>query len=127
MCGGEWVHGRSTLRRLGRPLPTPQDGDGPQEWFGRNRAWESPLEIARGYTQPLEVFALVESAMRARKGWTIDDDRDRISSVLSACSSVAAGHPNAWSPVARSAEDIRDATPDNRMVAFGHLAATTPK
>jgi acetyl-CoA C-acetyltransferase len=31
---------------------------------------------------------------------------------------VAAGNPNAWSPTARTPEEIRTITPDNRMIGF---------
>ncbi|HEV2369423.1 MAG TPA: hypothetical protein VGR90_06080, partial [Acidimicrobiales bacterium] len=42
----------------------------------------------------------------------------KVSELWARFSDVAAGNPHAWTPVARSAEEIRTPGPDNRMIGF---------
>lgn len=77
-----------------------------------------PEELARGVVAPSAVYALFEHAWRARQGWTIEEHRDRIAQLWAGFSAVAVEHPHAWIREPWSAERIRSATPDNRMVGF---------
>ena len=77
-----------------------------------------PHEIDRRAILPAEVYALFENAYRAAKGWTIDEHRDRLGRLWSSFSEVAAANPHAWIREARSPAEIRDPSPDNRMIGF---------
>lgn len=75
-------------------------------------------ELARGVVLPATIYALFENALRAEQGWTIDEHRDRLAELYAGFSAVAVDHPHAWIRTPWSAEAIREATPDNRMVGF---------
>ena len=77
-----------------------------------------PGEWARRVFMPIEVYPLFENALRAREGWSVDEHRDRLAKLWAGFSDVAAGNPHAWIRQAYSPSDLRDATPDNRMVGF---------
>lgn len=77
-----------------------------------------PGEWARGVMMPIEIYPLFENALRAAEGWTTDEHRDRLAQLWSGFSSVAAKNPNAWIQRSFTPQEIREATPDNRMVGF---------
>lgn len=119
VCGGEWAHGRRRLRAAGRPLPvTPQRGANPDECFGVNRDWESPLERARGFGEPLVVYAMFESAIAAARGEDYTATRTRAGAIAEQLSRVAATTEDAWRREALPAETIVAPTAANRFVVF---------
>lgn len=75
-------------------------------------------ELARRVFLPIEVYPLFENAHRASQGWTIDEHRDRLAQLWSGFSEVAATNPHAWIRRAYTPAEVREATPDNRMVGF---------
>ena len=78
----------------------------------------SDLESRRGLNVPVEYFAIIESALRHAEGLGIDEHRDRVARLYSGFSAVAAGNPHAWRREPMSADEIRDATGRNAMLAF---------
>lgn len=77
-----------------------------------------PGEWARQLFMPIEHYPLFENALRAAEGWTIDEHRDRISTLWARFSEVAEANPNAWIRRRHSPADLREPTPSNRMVGF---------
>ena len=76
------------------------------------------LEAAHGIYQAYLTFALLETARRAHRDQAIDDYRRELGELLAPLSAVAAADPdNAWFPVARSATELIQPEPTNRMVA----------
>ena len=61
-------------------------------------------------------YAAVETAMRHRRGESVDDHRARIGELWARASQVAATNPDAWIPEAKSADEIATASDRNRMV-----------
>jgi acetyl-CoA C-acetyltransferase len=61
---------------------------------------------------------LIENALRMASGWTRSEHLARIGSLWSRFSHIAAENVFAWSPQARTAADIVEPAPDNRMIAF---------
>ncbi len=83
--------------------------------------WESPpdpIEVAHEVFQAWLTFAVFDNARRAHLGMGLDEYRAEIGEVLAPMSAVAAANPNAWFPVARTAEEIVTPAPDNRMVGY---------
>jgi len=78
----------------------------------------SDLEAHRGLHLPVEFFAIIESALRYREGLGIEAHRDRIASLYSSFSEIAAANPHAWRREPVRAEEIRNATAKNPMLAF---------
>ena len=77
-----------------------------------------PAEIAHNVFQAWLTFPVFDIARRARLGIAPDAYRQQVGETLAPFSSVAAKSPHAWFPVARSAEELVTATPENRMVAY---------
>ncbi len=83
--------------------------------------WESPpdpIEIAHEVFQAWLTFAVFDNARRGHVGMQLDEYRAEIGEMLAPMSAVAAANPNAWFPIARSAEEIITPAPDNRMVGY---------
>ena len=78
----------------------------------------SDLEGQRGLHLPAELFAIIESALRYHQGLGIEEHRDRVAQLYSSFSTVAAANPHAWRRAPMSAEEIRNASPKNSMLAF---------
>ena len=119
VCGGEWAHGRRRLRAAGLPLPvTPQRDAEPDERFGANREWESPLETERGFTEPLVVYALFESAIAAARGEGPAETQARVARLAEHINGVAATNGHAWRRDRLTAADLLGDTGGNRPVVF---------
>jgi acetyl-CoA C-acetyltransferase len=86
--------------------------------IGDARPGVTPQEAAHGLGYPVNTYPLFENALRARDGRSIADHQARLGALFAPFSAVAAGNPNAWFPVARTAEEIVTVTDRNRMVSF---------
>ena len=75
-------------------------------------------EQARGVILPVQVYPLFEQAIRIELGRGIDEHLALISDMWAQFSEVAAANPHAWIQQAYSAEEIRTATPQNRMIGY---------
>jgi acetyl-CoA C-acetyltransferase len=84
------------------------------------------LEASNGIYQAYLTFALLDTARRAHRGQAIDDYRRQLGDLLAPLSAVAAADPqHAWFPVARSAHEIIEPEPANRMVATPYTKLMT--
>lgn len=77
-----------------------------------------PEEAVAGLGMPVSYYALMDSAYRASRGWTIDEHRDYLADMYAAFSRVAAENPHAWKRQAVDAAFIRNASEKNPMLAF---------
>lgn len=82
-----------------------------------------PVEKRAGLVMPVGLYALMESAYRAKRGWTVSEHRDRMAAMLANCSQIAAANPHAWNREPASASRIRDAWERNPMQAFPYTRA----
>jgi acetyl-CoA C-acetyltransferase len=83
--------------------------------------WEAPFhpaEVAHEVFQAWLTFAIFDNARRGHLGVGLDEYRHELGELLAPFTEVAAANPNAWFPVARSADEIITATPENRMVGY---------
>jgi acetyl-CoA C-acetyltransferase len=78
----------------------------------------APGEQARGVVMPVQVYPLFEQAHRIKQGRALDEHLVSMSELWARFSEVAATNPNAWIQQAYTAEEIRTASPDNRMIGF---------
>lgn len=78
----------------------------------------SDLEGQRGLHLPAELFAIIESALRYHQGLGVEQHRDRIARLYSSFSDIAAANPHAWRRTPMHADEIRNATAKNSMLAF---------
>ncbi|HEY3951489.1 acetyl-CoA acetyltransferase [Phenylobacterium sp.] len=114
----------SALKRLGKGLgfadwQAAEDDDLPApERFGDPRPGVSPYEARHAINRPINVYPLFENALRARDGRSIADHQKRLGRLFASFTEVAANNPEAWFPIARSAEELVSVTEKNRMVGF---------
>lgn len=76
-----------------------------------------PLEIERGIAMPVQQYAMIENALRARDGLSVAEHRREVGELWARMSAVAAENPHAWSRRALSAEEIATPSQANRMLA----------
>jgi acetyl-CoA C-acetyltransferase len=109
----------ATQRRAKRRGERPTYSFKPEE--KRPFPWEAPFhpaEVAHEVFQAWLTFALFDNARRAHLGVGLDDYRAGLGAQWERFSAVAAANPEAWFPVARTAEEIITPTPSNRMVGY---------
>jgi acetyl-CoA C-acetyltransferase len=110
---------RGTL--TGQPVAdTEQPEDTPPPDVHQTSAdpWCSDLEAQRGISSPIEFFAIIESALRHRRGIDVERHRDDVAALYARFSAIAARNPHAWRREPVTADVIRDASPKNAMLAF---------
>ena len=94
------------------------EGTEPPVMLGKELAMTHPSETARGIAMPVQLYPVFENALRAAAGRSIDEHLTVISELWERFSAVAATNPYAWVRDAKTAAQIRTASPDNRMVGF---------
>ena len=77
-----------------------------------------PAEVAHSVFQAWLTFAVFDIARRAHLGIDPDDYRRALGELLSPMTAVAEANPHAWFPQRRSAADLIEPTPANRMVGY---------
>jgi len=83
--------------------------------------WESPpdpVEVAHEVFQAWLTFAVFDNARRGRIGVALDEYRAGIGELMAPMTTIAARNPEAWYRVERTAADIVEPRPDNRMVGY---------
>jgi acetyl-CoA C-acetyltransferase len=78
---------------------------------------EAELNAGLSY-MPVNYYAIMESAFRASRGWSVEEHRDYMAGLYSRFSDIAADNPHAWKPGHVDASTIRDPGPKNPMLAF---------
>jgi acetyl-CoA C-acetyltransferase len=95
-----------------------QQDDEPDELLSPKDELRHPAELRAGMKMPVGLYAIMESAYRAERGWSVDDHRDRLAAMYSRFSAIAAANPHAWNRKHIDAQTIRDASERNAMQAF---------
>jgi acetyl-CoA C-acetyltransferase len=83
--------------------------------------WEAPMhpaELAHEVFQAWLTFAVFDNARRAHRGEGLDEYRRAIGEMMAPLTEIAARNPDAWFPVARTADEIAAPSPANRMVGY---------
>ena len=76
------------------------------------------IESDAGIFMPGELFAIIESSLRAKKGLGVEEHRDYIAELYSSFSEIASKNPHAWSQAVIPAEEIRNPIGKNAMLNF---------
>jgi acetyl-CoA C-acetyltransferase len=123
VTGAEAMYTRRASRRDPSKPPLawatqPVEGTPEPAPFGTDKQAATDLEISRGVQLPVQAYPLFENALRAARGWTLEEHAARIGLLWSRFSAVAADNPHAWIRTARRAEEIVTPSADNRMVSF---------
>src|SRR4051794_7926236 len=124
LVGAEGIWSRRRMRAEGIDREvTSQTGVEPDEVLGADLQMSSDNERARGFEMPVQFYPTFESAIRASRRENLDEHRDRISKLWQRFNAVAVENPYAWFRTPMTADEIRDASPTNRMVGFPYTKA----
>ncbi len=100
-------------------LPWTEDDAPPcPEVIGDTRPGTSEYERTHLATDPIHIYPLFETALRASAGHGVAEHQQVVSELWARFAAVAAENPHAWSRVAYTAEQIRTPGPTNRMITF---------
>ncbi|HVF63073.1 MAG TPA: acetyl-CoA acetyltransferase [Casimicrobiaceae bacterium] len=102
----------------GEDAPESVQDDAPQIFMKPKDELRHPVEKRAGMQMPVGLYAILESAYRAKQGWAVDEHRDRLAELYSRMSRIAERNPHAWNRTAVAAADVRDASRHNPMQAF---------
>ena len=75
-------------------------------------------EVDIGAVAPVQQYALIDSARRAHHEWTLDQHRDDIAGLWLAFNRAAQENPKAAFPAPTTADQIREPSDTNRLLAF---------
>ncbi len=123
LTGGETNATRRELRKRGAILPRRTQPDTTPELWGPPLVMGSGVVSQRGGEHPRNNYAVLDSAIRAHKGETLDAARDRAANLCAGFAAVAESNPHAADRSAMSAEAIRTPSPRNRMVSWPYTKA----
>jgi acetyl-CoA C-acetyltransferase len=120
VCGAEAGATLAAVQRGGGAMPSwPEQPSGtrPDRVLGSEREANHRAEGAAGLGAPVYMYALIESAVRARKGLSVEEHEAAIAELWAGLSEIGAGNEHAWQPQAFSAGELRDVSESNRMVS----------
>ena len=119
IVGAEAEHSKRRAKSRGLSLDWSDLPEAPLEIdFGQGEQVLSSHEFDRGIARPPAFFSLYENALRHARGESLAEHRRRVSRLWSEFSEVAAQNPHAWSQQALRAEEIGEASADNRLIAW---------
>lgn len=118
ICGAEAI---STVRHVlsqGEKLDWAEqvEGDIEDRGYGVDGLLTDDL-IRHGARTPVQIYALLENARRARLGMSREAYRNEMAALFAPFTEVASRNPHAMSRARLSAEEIAVVTPENRVVA----------
>jgi len=126
IVGGESENSKRRLERSGTPLHWDEEIPGePDDRVGFGHYGMNRREFAAGIVKPSVMFSLCDTALRHRRGETPAEHRTRIAALSSRMSAVAADNPNAWIQRHISADEIREPSPENRLVSYPYTKLMT--
>ncbi len=117
LTGGEAFRTRMRARKQGVDLPWPKSPEGDEpEVIGGDLTIVNEAERSLGVWLPVQVYPMLETALRASNGRDVDTHQAHVGELWSGLSRVAATNPYAWHRTARSPEEITTVGPNNRMI-----------
>jgi acetyl-CoA C-acetyltransferase len=123
LAGAESIATLLDVQRRGERPPWPEQDEAvaPTRVIGTDRPPVNDAESAAGLLAPIYVYALLESAERARAGTGMDV----VGELWSGFSAVAAANPHAWIRQEYSADDLVTPSAANRVVSTPYLKLLT--
>ncbi len=118
LAGAEAFYSYRRARRAGVTLPWISGGEGSPTSVGDTRPGTSDHEVVHGLQAPVQIYPLFENAQRAAAGLDITAHRERLGSLCSRFTRIAAANPYAWFRTPRSAQEITTPTAVNRLIGF---------
>ena len=102
----------------GRKAAEREQGDAPDIYLAPKDELRHAVEKRSGLQMAAGIYAIMESAYRAKQGWSIAEHRDHLAEMGARFSAIAGANPHAWQRNPVSAASIREASERNPMQAF---------
>ena len=119
LTGGEAFRTRMRARKTNAQLPWPKARpDDRPAIIGKELRMSLEVEASRGITQPVQIYPMFETALRAASGRTPEEHLRHLGQLWSGLSEVAAGNPYAWIQEPKTADEITTVTSNNRMIGL---------
>lgn len=118
VAGGEAKYRQLRASILGAEVDELMTGDEPDELLQPDAELWSPIEAAAGLGMPVGYYALMESALRAKLGESVEGNQSILAELYARFSAVAVRNEDAWDRQPYSAKDIMSGDGNNRMLAF---------
>jgi acetyl-CoA C-acetyltransferase len=106
------------MRKSGGRFDWPMGGAGSPTLVGSTGEGSDQAEKAIGLEMPISIYPIFENALRAARGQSLAEHRQTMGSLFEPFTRVAAANPYAWFPTERSAKELVECTPTNRMIFF---------
>ena len=120
LAGAEAWYSRTQAMRAGEALPHTEQPEhvAPDVVIGGDLGMWHEHEMALGIRDPIQVYPLLEQALRVAAGRDLDEHRATIATLWSEFSQVAVDNPYAWDRRGYTPAEVGTVTPANRMVGF---------
>jgi acetyl-CoA C-acetyltransferase len=118
ITGAENGNSMARARKAGVKLSYKETQGDYDRMLGKEEPMASEAEMARGIRSAIQVYPIIENAIRYQRGETIDQHLERISTLWAGFSRVAVDNPGAWIREPVDAHTIRSVSTKNRMVSF---------
>ncbi len=119
IVGAEARDRASRLQRQGLDVPlTMQTDSTPDEVLRPADEIMSRLEVELGLVTPTIQYSIIDNALRAHEGQSLEAQRAELGALWGDFNRVAVGNPDAWNRTPMSPEAICEASESNRMLAF---------
>jgi acetyl-CoA C-acetyltransferase len=119
VVGGE---ARARVRRAEKQgkvaAETAQPGVTPDVVIDREDDFVARPEVEARLVEPVLQYAMIENALGAAEGQTVEEQRWSVAELWERCNVVARSNPDAAFPEPRSADVLATASPTNRPLAF---------
>lgn len=97
---------------------TPIGDDSEGILIGNKRFGNNDYELDHFMDMPVRIYPLIENALRAKEGLTIEQQFENLGKFGETFSAVAAKNPYAWSRNSLTATQVITPSPQNRMISF---------
>ncbi len=116
IAGAEAIRSSRARRSAGLPRDDGATDLAPDPVVGDDLPGVGPAEMAIGLLAPVHLYPLFESVVASRAGHDAGRHRLAMGRLLAPFTDKAAAHPYAWFPTGRTAAEIAEPSPGNRIV-----------
>ena len=118
IAGADAGHRIACARKTGERAGERQQTDAPNVYLEPEEELLHVAELHAGLRMPVALYAILESAWRAKNGLTVSAHRAQLGEMYQRFSEVAADNPAAWRRKSLSAQEINEPSERNPMQAF---------
>lgn len=118
IAGADAGHRILRARQAGERAAERQQDDRPDVSLEAHEELLHPAEFEAGIRMPVALYAILESAWRARRGLSVDAHRRQLGAMYQRFSEIAAANPEAWRRKPLGAFEISHSSERNPMQAF---------